>query len=187
LSERRGDWPLAQREALPEDFVWLRDAFPRSRSGEAAVPQTATHWLAMHDGFRRVDHDMAQLSDAYRCGQLDLRGFHDRLLPALAQFLQHLDGHHTIESQHYFPRFRRLEPRIVAGLDLLDRDHDQIHLALQALSEAGNALHRDFHASSSDASDRAEQLADILTSARPALARHLDDEEDIVIPLLALR
>lgn len=187
MSERRGDWPLAEREDLPADFVWLRDAFPRSRWGEAAVPQTATHWLAMHDGFRRADHHMAQLSEGYGCGQLDLRGFHDRLMPALAQFLQHLDGHHTIESHHYFPEFRRLEPRIVAGLDLLDRDHDAIHIRLQALAEAGNALHRDFRASSPDAADRAAQLADILMSARPALARHLADEEDIVIPLLALR
>ncbi len=46
---------------------------------------------------------------------------------------------------------------------------------------AGRAFHM------AGAPDAAHRLADALDAALPALARHLDDEEDIVIPLLALK
>ncbi len=182
-----GGWPLADRTALPADFVWLRDAFPRSRWAEATVPQTATHWLQMHDGFRQAGDHMTQVSAAHRTGTLDLRTFHDRLLPTLAQFLQHLDGHHNIETGHYFPQFRRIEPRIAAGIDLLDRDHDAVHAHLEALADRGNALHRAVRAGDPDGAAHAARMGDALDAATPMLLRHLDDEEDIVIPLIALR
>ena len=37
------------------------------------------------------------------------------------------------------------------------------------------------------AADHAARMADALNAANPPLLRHLDDEEDIVIPLMALR
>lgn len=187
MSDPTSLWPLADRTALPDDFVWLRDAFPRSRWGDAAVPQTATHWLAMHDGFRQASQHMDHISRAYRAGDVDLRAFHDRLLPTLARFLQHLDGHHNIETRHYFPIFRRIEPRIADGIDLLDRDHDAVHAQLETLADRGNALHHAARSGGPDAADAAARLADALDTAGPGLLRHLEDEEDIVIPLIALR
>jgi len=179
-------WPLADRTALPAEFGWLRQAYPRSRWAEITVPQSASHWLQMHAGFRQANDHMTQVVKAYRAGRLDVRGFHDRLLPTLAPFLQHLDGHHSIETTHYFPRFRRIEPRIAAGIDLLDRDHDAVHAHLEALADRGNALHRAVRAGDTDAADHAARLSDILDAATPPLLRHLDDEEDIVIPLIGL-
>lgn len=182
-----GPWPLVERTALPPPFVWLRDAFPRSRWAEASVPASATHWLQMHAGFRQASQHMEQVTGAYRAGTIDLRGFHDRLLPTLSGFLQHLDGHHNIETTHYFPQFRAIEPRIVPGIDLLDRDHDAVHGLLQSLADRGNALHRAVRAGDVDAADQAAHMAEALDAAGPPLLRHLDDEEDIVIPLMALR
>lgn len=182
-----GDWPLAGRSTLPRAFTWLRDAFPRSRWSEVSVPPVATHWLQMHAGFREANSHMEQVAGAYRTGTIDIRDFHDRLLPALSGFLQHLDGHHTIESTHYFPQFRAIEPRIVPGIDLLDRDHDALHARLQILADRGSALHCSVHAADSHAADLAARMADALDAAAPPLLRHLDDEEDIVIPLMALK
>lgn len=187
MSDPKGLWPLADRTALPDDFVWLRDAFPRSRWAEAAVPQTATHWLGMHDGFRQASRHMDEVAGTYRAGDLDLRAFHDHLLPTLARFLQHLTGHHNIETSHYFPLFRRIEPRISEGIDLLDRDHDAVHALLEMLADCGNALHRAVRSSRAEAAYEAARLADALDTAGPGLLRHLEDEEDIVIPLIALR
>ena len=130
---------------------------------------------------------MEQVTAAYRNGTVDLRAFHDRLLPALSGFLQHLDGHHNIETTHYFPQFRAIEPRIVPGIDLLDRDHDAVHARLQLLADRGNALHRAVRAGDRHAVDQAARMADALEAATPPLLRHLDDEEDIVIPLMALK
>jgi iron-sulfur cluster repair protein YtfE (RIC family) len=152
-----------------------------------SLPQSAAHWLQMHEGFRHGSTHLAQVVGAYRDGTVDLRGFHDRLLPTLSNFLQHLDGHHNIETAHYFPQFRRIEPRVAGGIDLLDRDHDAVHAHLEALADRGNALHRAVRANNADAPDHAARMADTLDAATPPLLRHLDDEEDIVIPLIALR
>ena len=130
---------------------------------------------------------MADAAARWRSGRLDPRGLHAALIPTLQAFLQHLDGHHRVESGHYFPQFRLIEPRIQSGLDLLDRDHDAIHAHLDALFHAAVAFHQAVAAPSPDASDHAHRLADVLDRAAPGLIRHLDDEEDIVIPLMVLR
>lgn len=175
---------LGARAGLPADLTWLREGFPRSRWSEPGLEPTAAHWLQMHAGFRAHQDHMAGLVANWRGGRLDLPGLHRALIPALQAFLQHLDGHHRIESGHYFPHFRRIEPRIQAGIDLLDRDHDAIHAHLETLFRAGQAFHQGVAGGSTDA-DPAARLCEALAGTAPQLARHLDDEEDIVIPLLA--
>ena len=186
MSEAKtGAWPLNARTGLPSEFAWLRDAFPRERWTDVALPPVAAHWLQMHAGFRGAGAHMDQLVAARRTDTLDVRAFHDRLLPTLTNFLQHLDGHHGIETGHYFPQFRRIEPRIAAGIDLLDRDHDAVHAHLEILAARGNAFHQAVRAGDVAVGNHAARMADALTAANPALLRHLDDEEDIVIPLIA--
>lgn len=167
-------------------MLYLRDAFPRER-WTGAMPETAAFWLQMHAGFRAQQRHMADATANWRSGKLDPRGLHAALMPTLQAFLQHLDGHHRVESGHYFPQFRLIEPRIQSGLDLLDRDHDAIHAHLDALFHAAVAFHQAVAAQSPDATDHAHQLADVLDRAAPGLIRHLDDEEDIVIPLMILK
>lgn len=167
-------------------MLYLRDAFPRERWAEA-LPETAAFWLQMHAGFRAQQVQMAEAATHWRSGGLDPRGLHAALLPTLQAFLQHLDGHHRVESGHYFPQFRLIEPRIQTGLDLLDRDHDAIHAHLDALYHSAVAFHQAVAAQSPDTSDQGHRLADLLDRAAPSLIRHLDDEEDIVIPLMVLK
>lgn len=161
----------------------LLQAAPRARATDAQLSELARFWLQMHDGFRQQADRMVAAADALRAGSIDAAAFHDGTLPVLAGFLQHLDGHHRIESGHYFPQFRRLDTRLDAALDLLDRDHDAIHAHLEALATSGNALHRAARAGQA-ASDEALRLADTLHRAQGPLTRHLDDEEDIVVPIL---
>ncbi|MGZ9098151.1 MAG: hemerythrin domain-containing protein [Brevundimonas sp.] len=177
---------LAARTGLPPEFLYLREAFPRSRWDEAGLNPIARHWLGMHAGFRSQQAGMADLVTRWQVGTMETRALHGALIPALQQFLQHLDAHHRIESGHYFPAMQRLEPRIEAGVALLDRDHDDIHAHIEALVGTGRAFHQAMMTGSADADDRLRRLADALDRARPELARHLDDEEDIVIPLIAL-
>ena len=178
---------LASRPGLPSEFLYLRDAFPRERWSAGGLHPTARRWLHMHGGFRARQREMAAMVEAWRAATLDVQTLHRALIPALQQFLQHLDGHHRIESGHYFPALQQLEPRIAAGIDLLDRDHDAIHHHIEAMVETGRALHQAVSAGAADAGDRVHRLADVLDLAAPQLARHLDDEEEIVIPLIALR
>lgn len=176
---------LAVRRGLPAEMLRLRDLKPRSDWGPD-LPEVAAFWLRMHDGFRQQQAAMSALAAEWRAGGLEARALHDRLIPLLGAYLQHLDGHHRIESGHYFPQFRRMAPDIQAGVDLLDRDHDAIHAELEALHGAGLAFHQAVQGGAPAAGDAASRLADRLDVSLPLATRHLDDEEDIVIPLIAL-
>ena len=176
---------LASRRGLPAEFRYLRDQFPRAR-WTATLDETAAFWMQMHAGFRDHQAHMDGLIGQWRVDG-DLTALHRSLIPALQSFLQHLDGHHRIESGQYFPMMRKIEPRIGAGIDLLDRDHDAIHETLEALFQSGLAFHQAMVAKAPDAADKADRLSDlIIGNARPML-RHLEDEEDIIIPLIQLR
>lgn len=179
------DDALASRTGLPVDFRYLLDEYPRDR-WPAKLDETAAFWLQMHASFRRHQAHMEGLVGQWRA-TADLSALHRQLIPALQSFLQHLDGHHRIESSQYFPLMRTIEPRIGTGLDLLDRDHDAIHAALEALFQGGLAFHQAVVGKAPDPSDHAARLGDLIDAGAKPLARHLEDEEDIVIPLIQLR
>lgn len=165
---------------------YLVESLPRDRWIQSDLDQTAAFWLQMHDSFRAHQVQMDDLVGQWRANG-DLEALHGQLLPALQSFLQHLDGHHRVESGHYFPALRKLEPRIDRGIDLLDRDHDVIHVTLETMFRDGLAFHQAVTARAPDAADRAHRLGDLIGNARQPLLRHLEDEEDIVIPLIQLR
>lgn len=175
---------LSTRQGLPEACLYLIETFPRLRWHEPQVGAVARFWLQMHDGFRRETAQMQALTGAWRAGELALPDLHQRLIPTLQQFLGHLDGHHNVESHHYFPVMRQVEPRIGEGVDLLDRDHDAIHAQLETLFQQGLAFHQAAAGNTPGARDAAARLGDGLDRATPLLSRHLEDEEDIVIPLI---
>lgn len=166
-------------------MLYLRAGYPRARWGEPTLNDMARHWLQMHAGFRRHQARMDELTGLWRAGRMDAANLHRRLIPAVQQFLQHLDAHHRIESGHYFPAMRRVEPRIAHGIDLLDRDHDAIHIRLEALFRDASAFHQAI-TGGTDPVDAVYRLTDTVIAGGPVLLRHLEDEEDIVIPLIAL-
>lgn len=173
---------LGTRPGLPAQFRWLLEEFPRDRWSER-LDQTAAFWLEMHAGFRGHQSHMDGLVGQWRASG-DAQTLHRQLIPALQSFLQHLDGHHRVESGQYFPMMRKIEPRIAAGIDLLDRDHDVIHQTLEAMFRSGLAFHQAVSANALDAADNAHRLGDLIEASARPLLRHLDDEEDIVVPLI---
>lgn len=185
MSETPDALALATRTGLPTALLFLRDEFPRDR-WTCKLDDTAAFWLQMHAGFRGHQAHMDELVSRWRSDG-DATSLHRSLIPALQSFLQHLDGHHRIESGQYFPMMRRIEPRIGAGIDLLDRDHDAIHETLEALYQSGLAFHQAMTGNAPDLADLANRLSDVIDQGARPLLRHLEDEEDIVIPLIQLR
>lgn len=176
---------LASRTGLPPELLYLREAYPRDR-WTSKLDETAAFWLQMHASFRGHQAHMDGLVSQWRT-KGDAAALHRQLIPALQSFLQHLDGHHRVESGQYFPMMRQIEPKIGAGIDLLDRDHDAIHETLEALFHGGMAFPQAVAANAPDAADTANRLSDLIDGNARPLLRHLEDEEDIVIPLIQLR
>lgn len=98
-------------------------------------------------------------------------------------FLVELEGHHNVEDHHYFPQFKRAEARLSRGFDLLDSDHHIIHDALERNAEVANGFFAKL-SSLDDARRAADLYADENERLVALLGRHLDDEEDLVVPMI---
>ena len=102
-------------------------------------------------------------------------------------FLSHLNGHHQIEDYQFFPTFSAAEPRLVAGFDVLERDHETIHAVMNRMAETANA----FMAVPDGERDKllfaGDEYVDTGERLLKFLDRHLNDEEDLIIPLILER
>ncbi|WP_108257968.1 hemerythrin domain-containing protein [Mangrovicoccus ximenensis] len=73
----------------------------------------------------------------------------------------------------------RLEPRLERGFALLDADHHALDPWLEQLAAEANAL----IGASSDREAAARLLGSVERFA-PFLERHLEDEEDLIVPVI---
>jgi hypothetical protein len=182
------DESAGQCTALSDDLRILARRHPRETwPGNANLGELARFWLHRHETFRRLDEIIHTGTEAALEQRMDAAAFNPWLSGQLRWLLWQLEEHHQVEDHHYFPLFRRAEPRLVAGFELLERDHVALHQAIGGIIERANAvLAHDTAAPDTFHSDLA-RFRDGQVDLGRALIRHLDDEEDLVIPLLLER
>jgi len=170
--------------AWPAELNFLLDRHPRS-TWPRAQSATAAFWLDVHEHLRRDAAGLTAAGDDYSSGRSSPAQLAVIAAPRLRGLVAAMQGHHQIEDLHYFPTFRSTEPRLATGFDRLERDHASLHrsvdAALAALAELRTAAERPDAATQRLASQRYVAAAAELASA---LLRHLDDEENLVVPLL---
>jgi iron-sulfur cluster repair protein YtfE (RIC family) len=175
---------LASRSGWPEDLRVLIARFPREQwEGHANLGDMARFWLSRHAMFRELSGNIEQVTVDFPTGALAAADFPRQLVPRLQFLLQQLGVHHQIEDLHYFPIFRDAEERLARGFDVLENDHHAIHADMAATAEAANALLRAL-AEKADARAPGEAYATASGSLLKGLVRHLDDEEDLIMPLI---
>ena len=176
---------LETREGLPYDLRFLADQYPRGEwQAHSNIHGMAGFWLQRHDMFREMGVLLTGGIADYREGRKDAREFAAFFAPRLNRFLGNLDGHHNVEDHHYFPVFAKAEPRLRRGFDILDGDHHLIHDALERNAETANAFLRALQESEDRQRFAADAYADENSRLIAMLKRHLDDEEDLIIPLI---
>ena len=176
---------LDARQGWPADLRLLFDHYPREVwTGHANLGPMARFWLQIHDGFRDLGGSLATATTEFREGRLSVKEFRPWLAPRLQTMLTHLHGHHQIEDHQFFPLFSAAEPRLVRGFEVLELDHELIHATIVELVGSANAF---LQAEANDrdavkrAGDRYAEANDLLLRK---LKRHLEDEEDLIIPLI---
>ena len=176
---------IDQRAGLPDELCVLLREHPRDSWRENMTP-LAQFWIAKHDDFRDLCAQLTDAGDGYRQRPERLHEFAQIATTRMRFLVALLQGHHQVEDYHYFPAFRAADRRLGRGFDVLARDHEVLHET--GLSAIG-ALEQ-LHAVLADnaASDRQRSAADRYAAAIELLCRrivrHLDDEEDLVIPLM---
>lgn len=176
---------LASRSGWPEDLRVLIARYPREQwRGHANLGGMARFWLSRHDMFRELAGMIRAIETQFRDGTLAPAEFPRQFVPRLQFLLSQLDVHHQIEDLHYFPIFRAADERLARGFDVLEGDHHAIHADMAATADCANALLR---ALSGD-TDAIKRCCDDYAAASGALlkglTRHLDDEEDLIVPLI---
>ena len=175
---------LAARDGITDDIAYLRAAYPKGDwARHVNFGQLCDFWLHVHQSLRTEGAAVERIIADFREGRLDAHAFPHRFVPALNQFLGHLDGHHRIEDSIYVPKFRALDPRMARGFDLLEADHPAIHDVVETRVGCARGVldclwqpNRDAHA--------ADTHADHAATLTRLLLRHLADEEDLVIPAM---
>jgi hemerythrin-like domain-containing protein len=108
----------------------------------------------------------------------------DALVPRLQFMLDQLNVHHQIEDLHYFPIFRAADDRLARGFDVLEGDHHHIHADMARTAGTANALLRSLQGGGDTMRRCGDDYADASAALLKGLARHLDDEEDLIVPLI---
>lgn len=176
---------LAHRSGWPEDLRVLMARYPREQwAGHANLGEMARFWLSRHDMFRELAGMIRNIETQFRGGALSAVEFPRLFVPRLQFLLSQLEVHHQIEDLHHFPLLRAADERLARGFDVLEADHHAIHADMDRTADTANALLR---ALSGDA-DRLRRCGDDYADASAALLkgliRHLDDEEDLIVPLI---
>jgi iron-sulfur cluster repair protein YtfE (RIC family) len=174
---------LQSRDCLPDSLRVLLKDYPRARwSDDPNFDGLTRFWMERHAMFRVLLDRIVLASEAIvhpnSTSSPDLDPTRAEVARYGNMLIGELHGHHRIEDLHYFPVLAKREPAIARGFEILDRDHHALAESLNTLAETLNALLSD--AGQDDAGRRIEQIM----AFRSLLDRHLEDEEDLVVPVI---
>lgn len=176
---------LLHRAGLPDDLRVLYEKYPRADWHSVhTIGELGSFWLSRHDMFREFGRMLNSGLNDLREDRVPADRFARWFAPRLNHFLGDLEGHHQIEDYQYFPLFAAADARLARGFELLEEDHHLIHALLERNAESANAFHRDLMSGSAQMPYSRDAYAVEADTLLRGLMRHLEDEEDLLIPLL---
>jgi iron-sulfur cluster repair protein YtfE (RIC family) len=174
---------LATRSGLPAEYQVILADYPRAGwPDHRDFNGLAAFWLDRHLAFRQTLQSLTADAHSRLDQGLAPQAYANRLVRLGSGLLSDLVGHHQIEDTAYFPHLARLEPRIARGFDMLDADHHALHALIDRFATGANAVLAAVD-DSRQHQTTARFLADLQDFSH-LLARHLDDEEDLVLPVV---
>ncbi len=176
---------LASRDGWPQDLRVLIARYPREQwRGHANLGSMAQFWLSRHDMFRELAAAIRAIEGGFRDGRLAPAELPRALAPRLQFLLSQLSVHHQIEDYHYFPIFRAADARLQRGFEVLEGDHHAIHADMARAADTANALLRALAGDTDTLRCCGDAYAAASAALLSGLIRHLDDEEDLIVPLI---
>lgn len=141
------------------------------------TPPDLTHFYAIH---RKMRIDTRLFARAVETATADdRRGRLGPLARWAKGFAHELEEHHFVEDEFFFPELRERISTVGAVLDGLDADHRVVQDILSRWSRVAQALAD----SAVPFAAAQEEAMDIAVALRDLLARHLDVEDNDILPL----
>ena len=183
------EWQVEQRKGLPA--VIKGQLLPLEReqwSQHARYGGKASFFIQYHGDLLATASYLKQTLETLLDSSLTVFNWQQLKAPlSAAQYLvDRAHNHHQIEDHVYFPQFRKIMPQLSKGIDLLDRDHKSLDLALDDLSTRVMSMVMTMDQGDVIDKQQVNTLTDSILHLQRILQRHLFDEEEVIIPIFLL-
>lgn len=173
---------LEERAGLPEALRVLLAEHPReSWETDPNFNGLISFWLDRHMMFRKLGTIIQDEARALLDDKADARHFARAVSHYGGTFVNQLHGHHQMEDQHYFPVLMTRDARVERGFEMLDADHHALDGHLNRFVETANDAIKGLDGDAKAAGGRFLAAVEGLDAL---LRRHLDDEEDLIVPVI---
>ena len=173
------------RPGLPPEMQLLLADYPREAwSDHPSFAQSTQNWLGAHQMFRQLGAVVRELSESYLSKERDPEDFANRLSYYGNALVANLHGHHTWEDRSFFPELRTADQRFEHGLEMLEADHTVLDATIDTLTTVSNRTLKLLQLDENQARDEAGKLQKSAQDIQKFLARHLADEEDLIVPII---
>ncbi len=168
---------LETRDRLPDGLRVLLETHPRAEwESHGNFAGLVQFWLERHMMFRKLTALLREDAERAMDQALDPNIQQSRLARYGSMLVNELHAHHQIEDHQYFPVLVGLEPALVSGFTLLDQDHQAMDGLLDRFMQSANAVLK--------GQGTLGPFREELLSFDALLDRHLEDEEDLIVPVL---
>ncbi len=176
---------IHQRQGLPEEMQILLRDYPRDAwPDNPHFARSIQNWMGAHEMFRRLGDINRKECENYLDDKRSAHEFAARLSHYGGLLVQNLHGHHTWEDRDFFPELSRADSRFDQGLETLESDHVELNKVLELFTSSANRVIKLAQLDENLVRDEVGQLHDCTEEIKKFLARHLRDEEDLVVPII---
>lgn len=170
---------------MPNEMQSLLQDYPRdSWDAHPGFREKTRNWLGAHQMFRQLGKITRKETELF----LDRSRSGDEFAARLSHYggllVGNLHGHHGWEDHSYFPELSAADPRFDAGLEILEKDHQDLDVVLDSFTRTANRAIKLVQLDEEQARNEAGKLHGVTETIEAFLLRHLNDEEELAVPII---
>ncbi len=173
------------RAPMPEAHKILFTQYPREAwDNHPNFKQKTMNWMNAHTGFKALNELCQEATE----NGIDKKWSYEKTAQYIGYYgnmmVQSLHGHHNWEDRNFFPEIMAADDRAEAGLDLLESDHQELDERLDRITRQSNRVLKLVDLDPSQVHDELGLLHPEFDALGKLLTRHLEDEEDLIVPII---
>ena len=178
------EFPIRKTD-MPADMRALLTDYPRdSWEAHPGFKDKTRHWLGAHQMFRHLGETLRTETEGYLEGSCAADEYAAQLSYYGNALVRNLHGHHRWEDSSYFPELSTADPRFDSGLVILEKDHEAMNIVLDEFTKAANRVIKLVQLDEKQAREDSSKLHSLTETIENFLKRHLNDEEELAIPII---
>jgi len=176
---------IENRTGLPDTMQTLLGDYPREAwPDHPNFARSIQNWMGAHQMFRQLAEITQSDTESFLNKNMNQQDYTGRLAHFGNQLVRNLHGHHSWEDRSFFPELGAAENSLEHGLMMLEGDHVELDRVLDSFTRGANRVIKLADLDPTQMPEEAARMHDHSTAIGRFLARHLADEEDLVVPII---